>query len=82
LRVSVAASGDGGERKPLPVGVLAYIGFTIAKTAKPDTTISLLHVATGRTTDGDSRPVAPLGIANGKIRVTKPPVPACFFYMH
>lgn len=82
LRVRVATPGSAGERKPLPAGLLAYIGFTIAKTAKPDTTISLVHVATGLTTHSDPRPVTPLGIANGKINVTKPPVPACFFYMH
>ena len=82
LRVRVATPGNAGERKPLPAGLLAYIGFTIAKTAKPDTTISLVHVATARTTHSDPRPVTPLGIANGKINVTKPPVPACFFYMH
>ena len=74
--------GEGGVRKPLPIGLLAYLGFTIAKTAKPETTIPLVHVATAASSDSEPRPVAPLGVADGKIKVTTRPVPACFFYMH
>ena len=82
VRVTVAGGAGAGGRRPLPAGVLAYLGFTIAKTAKPDTTISLAHVATALTTDVDARPVLPFGVVNGKVSVTRPPVPACYFYMH
>lgn len=83
VRITVSTpTGERGGRKPLPIGLLAYLGFTIAKTAKPETTISLVPVAAAANIDSEPRPVAPLGVADGKIKVTTRPVPACFFYMH
>ena len=83
VRVTLSTPpGEAGVRKPLPLGLLGYLGFTIAKTAKPETTISLVNVAAAATTDSEPRPIAPLAFANGKIKVTTRPVPACFFYMH
>jgi hypothetical protein len=83
LRVTISGppAEDGG-KKPLPTGVLAYVGFTIAKTAKTETTISLIQTVNAMAPGAEPRPVTPFGVSDGKIKVTTKPVPACFFYMH
>ena len=82
LRGSVSAPMSGASRQPLPSGPLAYVAFTIAKSAKPGTSIVLTHVASASTSDAAPQPITPVVAAKVKIDVARPPVPACFFYMH
>jgi hypothetical protein len=81
LVATIATPADPAERKALAPGLLAYIGFTIAKDAKPGT-VPLKLTTTVRTADAEAKPVAPVSAVNGKVTVTAPPVISCFFYMH
>jgi hypothetical protein len=80
VRVTIGAPADGGQ--PLPPGPLAYLTFAVDKSAKPETAIELAQVATAFTAGPDAKPVTPLSAPKLKITVARPPVPACFFYMH
>jgi hypothetical protein len=76
LEIRVAAT------KALPSGPLAYVSFKIDESATPETSIALEHAAEAATTDRPPRRVEPLVAEPASIRVSAPPVPACFFYMH
>jgi hypothetical protein len=82
LVATIATPADATDRKTLTSGLLAYIGFTIAKTAKPGTIVPVKLASVVRTADADAQPVAPVSSVNGKVTVTSPPVISCFFYMH
>lgn len=71
-----------GSGRALPSGPLAYLGFKISDSAKPETAITLVHAAEALTTGRPRQPVTRLAAANAIITVARPPVPACFFYMH
>lgn len=71
-----------GSGKALPSGLLAYVGFKIHESAKPETSIALALAAEALTAGEPRQPVTPVAAANATIKVARPPVPACFFYMH
>lgn len=68
--------------RSLPSGPLAYLAFKVSETAKPETSIALVHAAEALTTGEPRQQVRPLTAAKAAIKVARPPVPACFFYMH
>jgi hypothetical protein len=82
LIATIATPADPAERKALASGLLAYIGFTIAKDAKPGTTVPVKLQSIVRTADAEEKPVAAVTSVNGKVTITAPPVISCFFYMH
>ena len=82
LHATISTTGSGGSRQPIPTGPLAYVAFRIAKTAKPETVITLTHEVSATTVDDPPKPVAPIAASAAQIGVAKEPVPACFFYMH
>lgn len=71
-----------GSGRALPSGPLAYLAFRISDSAKPETSITLVHTAEALTASEPRQRVEPLAAANATITVARPPVPACFFYMH
>jgi hypothetical protein len=77
LRLRIAAPSE----RELPPGPLAYIRFRIAQKALPETAIAIRIEAVGQTADAPGQAVT-LDAAPGRIIVSAPPVPACFFYMH
>ena len=68
--------------RSLPPGPLAYLGFKISETAKPESAIALVHAAEALTAGEPRQPLTPVVAGKATIRVAPPPVPACFFYMH
>jgi hypothetical protein len=69
-------------RDTLSSGALAYFSFKVAKEAKPATTIPVTLGAVMKTADTKTPALSPVLAVNGKVTVTAPPVPSCFFYMH
>jgi hypothetical protein len=69
-------------RNAFSSGVLAYVGFTIDKDAKPGTTVALKAFSTVLSADAAPRAIVPVATGDGKIIVAAPPVISCFFYMH
>jgi hypothetical protein len=82
LLATIATPADPDARKAFASGLLAYVGFTIAKTAKPGTTVPLKVASVVRTAESEPHPVLPVRSVNGKVIVANPPVISCFFYMH
>ena len=82
LHATIASSDAGGQRRALPLGVLAYITFRIAKDAKPETTVPLAAEASVASIAEPSKQITVAKVAPGEVTVAAPPVPVCFFYMH
>jgi hypothetical protein len=82
LLATIATPADPEARKAFSSGLLAYLGFTIAKDAKPGTDIALKLESVVRTAENEPHPILPVSSVNGKIVVANPPVISCFFYMH
>lgn len=81
LRVTLAAPAADGVRPALPDGPLAQLVFTVAKTLKPETVLSLTFDAAGAGVRAGGDPV-PVGSVAGQVVVANPTVISCFFYMH
>lgn len=71
-----------GSGRSLPRGTLAYLGFKISEKAQPERAITLVHTAEALTAGDPRQPVKELIAGKATITVARPPVPACFFYMH
>lgn len=82
LVATISTPAGAEARKAFGSGLLAYVGFTIAKTAKPGTTIPLKMETVVRTAEAEPKPVPKVTSVNGKIVVAQVPVVSCFFYMH
>jgi hypothetical protein len=80
LQARIATPDNG--KKPLSPGVLAYFRFAIDKSAKAETSLTLTQTAEALTAGDPARPIAPLSTPDAKVEVVRPPVTACFFYMH
>jgi hypothetical protein len=84
VRVVLAVRGEpaGSPPRPIPDGTIAYLTFTIAQTATPESVIPLEPQAILRPLGDGPNAVVPMKAAATRIVVTAPPIPSCLFYMH